>query len=203
MINKGIFGPSVELKDRLKTLEEIGSLAEHCRGLGLRVSMTQGSWDLYHDAHKKYLAKARSFGDLLIVGVDSDEKIRHRKGKDRPMVPQGERLDLLAGNRSVDVVVLKELNHEKWALIKAVRPDVLIVSETTRKNKPIPQEEIDEIKQYCGEIVVLPAQGETTTSARVAHFTLNIGRQIKKALEDSIPGIIERVTGPLGEGEER
>lgn len=203
MITSGLFGPTVELADRLKTLEDIGAISAHCKGLGLKVVLTQGSWDLYHVAHKKYIAKARSFGDILIVGVDSDEKIRSRKGEHRPLVPQEERLDLLAGQRSVDVLVLKELNHPRWALIKAVQPDVLIVSETTRKNKPISQEEIDEIKKYCGEIVVLPAQGETTTSARIAGFTLSLGKRIKAALEVAIPGIIESITGPLDGKEDK
>ena len=197
-----MFGNTIELEDRLKSLEEISAFAEHCRGLRIKVVLTQGSWDLYHVSHKRYMAKARSLGDILVVGVDSDEKIRHRKGNDRPMVPQAERLEILAAQRIVDVLVLKEQNHPKWALIKAVRPDVLVVSETTRKNKPIPQEEIDEIRKYCGEIVVLPAQGETTTSARIAGFTLSLGKRIKAALEGSIPGIIESVTGPLGDKEE-
>lgn len=203
MIDSGIFGSSVELKDRLKTLEEISPFADHLKGIGLKVVLTQGSWDLTHVAHKRYIAKARSHGDVLVVGVDSDEKIRSRKGEDRPLVPQGERLEMLAAIRSVDVVVLKELDHPKWALIKEVRPDVLVVSETTRKNKPIPQEEIDEIQKYCGKIVVLPAQGETTTSARIANFTFTVAKRIRAALEEAIPHIIESVTGSLGEKEEK
>ena len=199
MIMGGIFGPSVDLQDRLKTLEEINCFTEHLKGLGLKVVLTQGSWDLTHVAHKRYIAKARAHGDVLVVGVDSDEKIRSRKGEDRPLVPQGERLEMLAAFRSVDVVVLKELSHPKWALIKEVRPDVLVVSETTRKNKPIPQEELDEIKKYCGEIVVLPAQGETTTSARIANFTLTVAARIRGALEKAIPTIIDNVTSSLGD----
>lgn len=203
MIDSGIFGSSVDLEGRLKTLEEIGPFADHLKGIGLKVVLTQGSWDLMHVAHKRYIAKARSHGDVLVVGVDSDEKIRSRKGEDRPLVPQVERLEMLAALRSVDVVVLKELSHPKWALIKEVRPDVLIVSETTRKNKPIPQEEIDEIQKYCGKIVILPAQGETTTSARIANFTFTVAKRIRGALEEAIPRVIESVTGSLGGREEK
>ncbi|HUY62727.1 MAG TPA: adenylyltransferase/cytidyltransferase family protein [Candidatus Paceibacterota bacterium] len=202
MIDSGVFGSSVELKDRLKTLEEIGPYADHLKGIGLRVVLTQGSWDLLHVNHKRYIAKARSHGDILIVGVDSDEKIRARKGEHRPLIPQEERLEMLAAFRSVDVVVVKELGHPKWALIKAVRPDVLIVSETTRKNKPIPQEELDEIKRYCGEVIVLPAQGEATTTLRIANFTFTVAARIRTALEEAIPRIIGSVTDSLGRKEE-
>ena len=63
------------------------------------------------------------------MGVDSDAKIRRRKGEDRPMVPQCERLEMLAHQRPVDVIFLKDDDEARWALIKAVRPDVLVLTE--------------------------------------------------------------------------
>jgi D-beta-D-heptose 7-phosphate kinase/D-beta-D-heptose 1-phosphate adenosyltransferase len=199
MIDSGVFGNSSDLKERLKTLEEIGAFAQNSKGLGLKVVMTQGSYDLFHIGHKAYLARAKSFGDLLIVGVDDDEKIRKRKGKDRPMVPQEERLDVLAGLRSVDVLVLKEIAHPKWALIKAVRPDVLVVSEST---KQFTEEEKNALREFCGEVVVLPPQAKTSTSARIRNFQLEIGARIKESMMAAVPGIVESVTGALGDKKE-
>lgn len=194
MIDSGIFGNSSALADRLKTHEEASELSDGCKKMKVKVVLTNGSFDLPHVGHVRYLAKARAHGDVLFVGVDSDDKIRARKGDDRPMVPQEERLEILAGLRGVDVLVIKEKDDEKWALIKAVRPDVLIVSETTRKKKPIPQEEIDELKQYCGEIVVLPGQAETSTSARIRNFVLNVGKRIEGAILHAVPGIVADAT---------
>ena len=88
------------------SLESLAELAEHLRGIGLRLVLTSGSFDLVHLGHVKYLAKAKELGDVLIVGVDSDAKIRRRKGEDRPMVPQSERLEMLAHQRPVDVIFL-------------------------------------------------------------------------------------------------
>ncbi|HNV45384.1 MAG TPA: adenylyltransferase/cytidyltransferase family protein, partial [Candidatus Woesebacteria bacterium] len=71
--------------------QEIKPIVAEARKKGQKVVLTQGSFDLVHIGHARYCEKAKSFGDLLIVGVDSDEKVRARKGKNRPIVPQDER----------------------------------------------------------------------------------------------------------------
>src|SRR3954454_18423297 len=100
------------------------------RGLGQRIVLTSGSFDLIHLGHVKYLAKAKELGDVLVVGVDSDRKIREGKGEDRPLVPERERLEMLAHQRPVDLIFLKGEEKERWALIKAVEPDLLGLTET-------------------------------------------------------------------------
>src|SRR5688572_3071996 len=60
-----------------------------------KVVLTQGTYDLVHIGHARYFQKAKSYGDFLIVGVDSDEKVKVRKGPDRPVVPEDERLEML------------------------------------------------------------------------------------------------------------
>ncbi len=204
MITNGLFGHSSELKDRLKTIDEIGKFSEHCKGIGLRVVMTQGSFDLFHIGHKAYLAVARSLGDILVVGVDSDEKITRRKGKNRPVVPQEERLDVLAGLRSVDVLVLKNADDPKWTLLKAVRPDVLVVSEST---KQFDEEEKSRLKEFCGEVVVLPPQAKTSTSARIRNFQLEIaeilGGALITALTEAVPKVVDRTIKEVALGGEK
>src|ERR1700728_5207426 len=76
----------VESYDQVKTI--VGAL----KTLGLRVVLTSGSFDIIHEGHSMYLEAARRFGDFLIVGLDSDDKIRSRKGTDRHAVPQMELL---------------------------------------------------------------------------------------------------------------
>src|SRR5215210_599108 len=164
MATSGILSPEVNFEDRL-----IGSLAEmeqtvmHLKGLGYRVVLTSGSFDLIHLGHVKYLVRAKEFGGVLVVGVDSDAKIRSRKGEDRPMVPEQERLELLAHQRPVDLIYLKDDDDGRWDLIKAVRPHVLVVSEDSSYT----DEEQRELLEYCERIEVLERQASVTTSERI------------------------------------
>ena len=101
------------------------------RTLGLKVVLTSGSFDILHEGHSMYLEAARRFGDFLIVGLDSDEKIRARKGPHRPAVPEMERLRMVTHQRGVGLVTLKHLHDERWRLIKTIRPDVLVATADT------------------------------------------------------------------------
>src|ERR1700760_4766754 len=126
----GILSPNVNFAERLiPSLEEMTRTVNHLKGLGVAVVLTSGAFDLIHLGHVKYREAAKQQGDVLVVGVDSDEKIRRRKGEDRPMVPETERLELLAFQRPVDLVYLKHEDDPRWGLIKAVRPDVLVLTE--------------------------------------------------------------------------
>src|SRR3954465_14451326 len=126
----GILGPGVNFEDRLvPSLDAMAERVANLKGLGQRVVLPSGSFALIHLGHVKYLAKAKELGDVLVVGVDSDRKIRQRKGEDRPLVPQDERLELLAPQRPVDLIFLKDDDDERWALIKAVEPDVLVLTQ--------------------------------------------------------------------------
>src|SRR4051812_15283645 len=102
-LNKSIFSqPNAE--SRIFTdYKKIKKFVSHCRGLGLRIALVQGSWDMIHVGHARYLENGKKHGDLLIVGVDEDKKIRHRKGPDRPIVPEEERLEMLTHLRPVDL----------------------------------------------------------------------------------------------------
>ena len=74
----GILSPEANFEDRLvRSLDEMARTVAHLRGLGLRIAVTSGSFDLIHLGHVKYLARAKEFCDVLVVGVDSDAKIRH------------------------------------------------------------------------------------------------------------------------------
>ena len=174
------------------SLEQVTMLAEACRALGLVIVYTQGSFDLKHVGHSRYLAKAKSFGDVLIVGVDSDEKIRIRKGPNRPVVDQCERLEQLCYESSVGLVVLKEESFPHLALQKAVRPNVLVISRSTKEFK---QEEIDEYKLHCDRVEILEPQAETSTTARVRVMMLDFKESLTKGLLSSVPEIIEKIAG--------
>jgi D-beta-D-heptose 7-phosphate kinase/D-beta-D-heptose 1-phosphate adenosyltransferase len=140
------------------------------RVLGLRVVLTMGTFDMLHEGHSMYLEAARRFGDFLIVGIDSDEKVRQRKGPSRPAVPELERLRMVTHQRGVGLVTLKPVGEPRWALIKAIRPDVLVATAETYSKTDIDDLEAD----YCGHVEVLERMALGSTSARLR--LLEIGR---------------------------
>ncbi len=90
---------------------------------GARIVLANGCFDILHVGHVRYLEGARLLGDLLIVGINSDEQVRALKGEGRPLVPERERAELVASLRAVDIVsIFPEPTVE--ALIRALRPDV-------------------------------------------------------------------------------
>lgn len=197
---EGIFGYGTNLQERLiRGFPELERLMNILRELKFHVVLTQGKYNQQHYGHQRYVEKARAFGHFLIVGVDSDEKIRVKKGPDYPLIPQMERIEGLAHTRHVDALFLKEKDHEHWALIKAVRPDVLVVSESTKAGgqTPLPPyspEEMEQLKEFCGRIEILPPQATESTSARWRNFQINmaekIGNDVIERVSENIPAVV-------------
>jgi len=168
------------------TLDEAENLANKLRQEGKKIVLTQGSWDMIHVGHARYLAEAKRYGDVLMVGTDSDEKIRDRKGTGRPVVPEDERLEMLTYLGSVDYVVLKQLNAPKYSLVKAVKPDVLIVIKQNYSD-----EQLKEIKKYCKEVKILPRMATTSTSAKLRMVQIGQVKKIESKLLKAIEGVLE------------
>jgi rfaE bifunctional protein nucleotidyltransferase chain/domain len=188
-ITSGIFSSDAVFDQRLMgSLEALEEKVGHLKGIGLKIVLTSGSFDLVHLGHVKYLARAKELGDVLVVGVDSDEKIRRRKGEDRPMVPEGERLEMLAHQRPVDLIFLKD-DAERWGLIKAVRPDVLVLTEDHHYS----DEELAGLREYCASIEILERQAAVTTSERIRQLYMHLGERLGPELADVLPGLIDGI----------
>ncbi len=99
-------------------------LLEKRRAKGDKIVFTNGCFDILHVGHLRYLRQARELGDLLIVGLNSDDSVRRLKGETRPIVPEDERSEMLLGLEVVDFVCLFD-SDTPLSLIEAVRPDVL------------------------------------------------------------------------------
>lgn len=89
-----------------------------------KVVFTNGCFDIIHAGHVRYLKKARSLGDVLVVGLNSDSSVRSIKGETRPIVPQKERAEVLSALECVDYVVVFS-DPTPLKLIESIRPDVL------------------------------------------------------------------------------
>lgn len=113
---------------KTKLFKDINSLilqVETWSKEGKRIIFTNGCFDLVHAGHVTYLEEAKSLGDILIVGVNSDASISKLKGSNRPIIPQSERLIVLAALESVDAVILFD-QDTPLALIEAISPDILV-----------------------------------------------------------------------------
>jgi D-glycero-beta-D-manno-heptose 1-phosphate adenylyltransferase len=150
----------------LRYVPDLGRLADisaSLKTLGVSVVLTSGTFDLIHQGHSLYLEAARELGGFLIVGVDSDEKVRSRKGPKRPIIPENERLLMVTHQRGVGVVTLKQQWHPKWALIEAVRPDVLVATEDTYT----PDQIATLSSGLCGRVEVMARMATISTSHRI------------------------------------
>lgn len=192
----GIFGYGTNLNDRLvPDFTALATLVQTVRSLKYRIVLTQGKFNQLHYGHQRYLEKAREFGDFLVVGVDSDEKVRAKRGPDYPLIPHMERIEGLAHTRHVDAIFLKEVHHPHWALIKAVRPDVLIASLSTKKGgrnpePPYTPEEVEQLKEFCRLVEFLPPQAEDSISARWRNFQLTVADRVKGEIEKELTAVV-------------
>lgn len=171
----GSKGRYIQEEERLK------EVVHAMRTMGAKIVLTNGTFDFIHIGHFLYLEKARKHGDILIVGVDSDQKVKDRKGPDRPIVSEDERVKMLTHVRHVDIVTLKAADAPKWHLIKLVRPDVLIATQETYSDK-----QLKELKEFCGEVVVLDPQATTSTTAKLRRLNIGMSNKIKEAVTKSV-----------------
>lgn len=191
-INAGIFGDGTNLKDRyIPDQKKLANQVKHWKEMGLRIVLTSGTYDLFHVGHAEYLEQAKKLGDLLIVGVDSDDKVRERKGPHRPVVPEEERIRILAHLRHVDAITIKFKKDKPNALIKLVQPDVLVMSKSTGHKK----EDIEEKKKYCKKIVLLEPQAQTSTSAKVRLLHVSGADRFAKELVPKLAALIQTKIG--------
>ena len=113
------------MKNKIKITKELRPLLDILRATGKKIVFTNGCFDLIHTGHTRYLAKAKSLGDILIVAVNSDASVRRIKGDKRPINNEAERMETLAALESVDFVVIFHEPDPEW-IISELQPDVLV-----------------------------------------------------------------------------
>ena len=93
----------------------------------MKISFVNGCFDVLHPGHIKLLEYARSFGDYLIVAIDSDRKVAEMKGLERPIFSQSDRLLILSSIKYVDVVHIFDTKTELEELLESIKPDTMVV----------------------------------------------------------------------------
>jgi len=110
------------------SLKKLKSIVEKLKKQNKKIVFTNGCFDIIHIGHITLLEKAKSLGDILVVGLNSDESVKKLKGKERPIVPQNERAEILDSIKYVDyVVVFDELTPYK--VITEIKPDIIVKGE--------------------------------------------------------------------------
>jgi rfaE bifunctional protein nucleotidyltransferase chain/domain len=110
--------------DKIVTWNELKQITDGAKAEGNKIVFTNGCFDLIHIGHIRYLREAKSFGDVLIIGLNSDASVSRIK-PGRPIVPQDQRAEVLAAIEMVDYVTLFD-QDTPYELIKLVQPDVLV-----------------------------------------------------------------------------
>ena len=141
----------------IKTFEEIEKLASKLHSLGKKIVFTNGCFDILHVGHVKYLEEARSYGDVLILGLNADSSVKKLKGESRPINNQDDRAYILASLESVDYVVIFE-EETPYELIKLIKPHVLVKGGDYEGKDVVGQDIADELK------LVKFVDGKSTTN---------------------------------------
>lgn len=174
----------------VRDVEDVKRIVQRLKEEGYRIVLTQGVWDLIHEGHAQYLEAAKKHGDILIVGVDSDELTKKRKGPSRPIVPEDERIRMVSHLRSVDLITIRNANDDIGMLIRSIEPDVLVVSKST---KDFTEKLKQEYAPVCGSIVDLDPQATTSTTARVRQLTIEGAEQLAQEVKGLTDKFIERI----------
>jgi len=148
------------MQNKIKTPGELRPLLAILRSIEKKIVFTNGCFDILHTGHTRYLAKAKSLGQVLVIAVNSDTSVRTIKGEKRPINSEAERMETLAALESVDFVTLFN-EPDPHNIIALLEPDVLV------KGGDWPVEKIiggDLVVARGGQVVNVPyLEGASTT----------------------------------------
>jgi cytidyltransferase-like protein len=184
-----IFGPGANPEKRyVATYEAISVYCEAMRKLGLRIVYTGGVFDLIHIGHERYLEQARSFGHVLVVGVELDEAVRIRKGKGRPVTPFSERVEMMTHSRHVDMVVPIAKFDERGLscddILHVIQPHVCVVSERSFPEADDTADWVRRMQDQGIEVQMLKSQAQTSTSNQIRSLVMEIGELAKRQAQE-------------------
>jgi D-beta-D-heptose 7-phosphate kinase/D-beta-D-heptose 1-phosphate adenosyltransferase len=144
---------------KVKNLNQLVRIRRRLKRRGMKVVFTNGCFDILHRGHIHILKKAKSFGDVLIIGLNSDSSVRKLKGEKRPILLQNDRAEILAALEMVDyVLIFREDTPRK--IISALIPDVLVKGGDYNRNEIVGR---DVVESAGGRVVrVKQVPGKST-----------------------------------------
>ena len=148
------------------TRDELVKQVASARAAGARIVFANGCFDVLHVGHVRYLAGARALGDVLVVGVNSDEQVALQKGAGRPVLPENERAELVAALESVTfVTIFEEPTVEQLLLL--LKPDVHAKG-TDYTVDTVPERDV--VRSYGGQVAIVGDPKDHSTSEIIARL---------------------------------
>lgn len=149
------------LRQKIYHRNELAPLLQDAKAAGRVVVTTNGCFDVLHLGHLRYLQAARKLGELLVVAVNSDSSVRQLKGENRPLVPESERAEMLAGLECVDyVVIFPELTP--ISLLSELKPNIHVKGGDYKLEQLVEREVVE---AHGGKVIVgLNVPGKSTTN---------------------------------------
>ncbi|MBU2489674.1 MAG: D-glycero-beta-D-manno-heptose 1-phosphate adenylyltransferase [Proteobacteria bacterium] len=159
------------MKSKVLSILQLKEEVARVKSSGRTVVFTNGCFDLIHAGHVRYLAEARAQGDVLVVGVNSDASVAAIKGPSRPLVPQDQRVEVVAALESVTWAILFD-DDTPEALIREILPQVLV------KGADWPEDQIAgaaTVKAAGGRVVRVPLEGSLSTTGIIRKILATFG----------------------------
>ncbi|HUC90158.1 MAG TPA: adenylyltransferase/cytidyltransferase family protein [Patescibacteria group bacterium] len=179
-------------KKRLISQSDLMTLHEKLKEKGLKIVFTAGSWDLLHVGQCRYLEKAKAEGDILVVGVSSNEAIKRVKGPNKPILDEKIRAEMLAYIRPVDfVTILPEPSCQPT--LGLLKPDVFITVREDWTEEYKQSKEYKTVIKYGGEMQVVDRQSTSLSTTKI------VQRAIGGQLGDIFKEFVELRKEPLKE----
>ena len=159
------------MQEKLKELSDLRETLKPLRNAGQRIVFTNGCFDILHAGHVRYLTAARREGDLLVVGLNSDQSVKRIKGPQRPLVSEQQRAEVLAGLWCVDYIVIFD-DPDPLRVIQTLQPGVLVKGDDWAENQIIGA---DVVKSDGGRVVRVPVVGGISTSRIIERIVQRFG----------------------------
>ncbi|MFQ5790177.1 MAG: D-glycero-beta-D-manno-heptose 1-phosphate adenylyltransferase [Acidobacteriota bacterium] len=158
--------------DKIRSLATMKKKREELRASGQKLVFTNGCFDLLHLGHVRYLREARALGDRLLVAVNADRAVARLKGKNRPLVPLEERMEILAALEAVDYVIPFD-EDTPAEVIRELTPDVLVKGGDWTHDRIVGK---DIVEAAGGKVLALPFQTGYSTSEMIARIVHHLGK---------------------------
>jgi D-glycero-beta-D-manno-heptose 1-phosphate adenylyltransferase len=163
---------SSQPQQKIMTSQALETIVRQGQARGMRFVFTNGCFDLLHLGHVRYLQEARELGDSLILGLNSDESVRHLKGEGRPLVPENERAEIMANLLCVDFVTIFS-EHTAISLVERLHPDIYVKgSDYAGEQQSVPDTsrlpEAQVVQSYGGVVRLIPYLPHHSTTELIA-----------------------------------
>jgi rfaE bifunctional protein nucleotidyltransferase chain/domain len=156
---------------KVMTRDQLAPLLQTARAQGKRIVFTNGCFDLMHVGHTRYLQAAKDLGDLLVVGINSDESVRSlNKAPDRPIVSELQRAEVVAALGCIDYVILFN-EPDPQGLITALQPDVLVKGGDWAVERIVGREIVEARGGVVRTIPLVPGVSTTSLIERIRSAT--------------------------------